>query len=116
MRKMIKKRKRFTKHIINRKEFSVDVSDCGKFTVNISDVNKCTVNIMDGKKVTVNINDCKDYKINENGCGKEEKKITMRVLVACEESQRVCIEFRRLGHEVSLHRWLIGPIKILQSI
>lgn len=23
----------------------------------------------------------------------------MRVLVACEESQRVCIEFRRLGHE-----------------
>lgn len=25
--------------------------------------------------------------------------INMRVLVACEESQRVCIEFRRLGHE-----------------
>ncbi len=24
----------------------------------------------------------------------------MKVLVACEESQRVCIEFRRLGHEV----------------
>ncbi len=23
----------------------------------------------------------------------------MRVLVACEESQRVCTEFRRLGHE-----------------
>ena len=23
----------------------------------------------------------------------------MRVLIACEESQRVCIEFRRLGHE-----------------
>ena len=23
----------------------------------------------------------------------------MKVLVACEESQRVCIEFRRLGHE-----------------
>ena len=23
----------------------------------------------------------------------------MRVLVACEESQRVCIEFRKLGHE-----------------
>ena len=23
----------------------------------------------------------------------------MHVLVACEESQRVCIEFRRLGHE-----------------
>lgn len=25
--------------------------------------------------------------------------IEMRVLIACEESQRVCIEFRRLGHE-----------------
>jgi site-specific DNA-cytosine methylase len=24
----------------------------------------------------------------------------MKVLVACEESQRVCIEFRKLGHEV----------------
>ena len=23
----------------------------------------------------------------------------MRILVACEESQRVCIEFRKLGHE-----------------
>ena len=23
----------------------------------------------------------------------------MKVLVACEESQRVCIEFRKLGHE-----------------
>lgn len=23
----------------------------------------------------------------------------MKVLVACEESQRVCTEFRRLGHE-----------------
>ena len=28
---------------------------------------------------------------------KENKK--MKVLVACEESQRVCIEFRKLGHE-----------------
>ena len=26
-------------------------------------------------------------------------KVNMRVLVACEESQRVCIEFRKLGHE-----------------
>ena len=24
----------------------------------------------------------------------------MKVLIACEESQRVCIEFRKLGHEV----------------
>lgn len=23
----------------------------------------------------------------------------MKVLIACEESQRVCIEFRKLGHE-----------------
>ena len=23
----------------------------------------------------------------------------MKVLVACEESQRVCVEFRKLGHE-----------------
>lgn len=33
------------------------------------------------------------------GAGRRKKKITMRVLVACEESQRVCIEFRKLGHE-----------------
>ncbi len=26
-------------------------------------------------------------------------KVNMRVLAACEESQRVCIEFRKLGHE-----------------
>lgn len=25
--------------------------------------------------------------------------MTLKVLVACEESQRVCIEFRKLGHE-----------------
>lgn len=31
---------------------------------------------------------------------KTEKEIkSMKVLVACEESQRVCIEFRKLGHE-----------------
>ncbi len=29
----------------------------------------------------------------------QETKQHMKVLVACEESQRVCIEFRRLGHE-----------------
>ncbi len=31
-----------------------------------------------------------------SGQGKKQK---MQVLVACEESQRVCMEFRRLGHE-----------------
>lgn len=31
--------------------------------------------------------------------GKDTTKQNMRVLVACEESQRVCIEFRKLGHE-----------------
>lgn len=30
---------------------------------------------------------------------KDTTKQNMRVLVACEESQRVCIEFRKLGHE-----------------
>ena len=29
----------------------------------------------------------------------QEPKRHMRILVACEESQRVCTEFRRLGHE-----------------
>ena len=29
----------------------------------------------------------------------EEPKKKMKILVACEESQRVCIEFRKLGHE-----------------
>lgn len=29
----------------------------------------------------------------------QDTKQHMRVLVACEESQRVCIEFRKLGHE-----------------
>lgn len=29
----------------------------------------------------------------------EKPKGSMKVLIACEESQRVCIEFRRLGHE-----------------
>ncbi len=29
----------------------------------------------------------------------QDAKLHMRVLVACEESQRVCMEFRRLGHE-----------------
>ena len=29
----------------------------------------------------------------------EKPKNKMKVLVACEESQRVCIEFRKLGHE-----------------
>ena len=28
-----------------------------------------------------------------------ERMVTMKVLVACEESQAVCKEFRRLGHE-----------------
>ena len=31
--------------------------------------------------------------------GKQKTEQKLRVLVACEESQRVCIEFRRLGHE-----------------
>ena len=29
----------------------------------------------------------------------ENQKKKMKVLVACEESQRVCIEFRKIGHE-----------------
>lgn len=32
-------------------------------------------------------------------CNKEKKGKEMTVLVACEESQRICIEFRKRGHE-----------------
>lgn len=45
-----------------------------------------------------------EYSIREKVCdGKEERHLKegghMRILVACEESQRVCVEFRRSGHE-----------------
>ena len=39
---------------------------------------------------------------NQVGAGRyerTEKMKPLKVLIACEESQRVCIEFRKLGHE-----------------
>ncbi len=43
---------------------------------------------------------CRDYSgFRQLGMSGQGKKQKMQVLVACEESQRVCMEFRRLGHE-----------------
>ena len=46
------------------------------------------------------IKECKRYSgFRQMSIFEQEPKGNMRILVACEESQRVCIEFRRLGHE-----------------
>ena len=48
--------------------------------------------------------DWSDYEVDgqlsiEDFSPKDEIKKPMKILVACEESQRVCIEFRKIGHE-----------------
>lgn len=46
------------------------------------------------------IKDCKQYiGFFQLSIFDQPAKQNMRVLIACEESQRVCIEFRKLGHE-----------------
>lgn len=46
----------------------------------------------------------RQWHLNCKNCGailgeKEETMKVLKVLIACEESQRVCTEFRKLGHE-----------------
>lgn len=47
--------------------------------------------------------DCSNYSVDGQismfDCQKKGGKNPMKVLVACEESQRVCIAFRERGHE-----------------
>lgn len=60
----------------------------------------CLNTCCDCKNCTRKKGTCDNYNgFRQLSIFEQETKPHMRVLVACEESQRVCIEFRRLGHE-----------------
>lgn len=62
--------------------------------------NTCMTVCCDRKNCTGKKEACENYRgFRQLRIFEQNTESHMRILVACEESQRVCIEFRRLGHE-----------------
>lgn len=59
----------------------------------------CLNTCCDRKNCTGKKEACGNYRGFRQVSVFDQEKQHMRILVACEESQRVCVEFRRLGHE-----------------